>query len=338
LGCLKLHTDYFTGLKVVGSKKELTLKSSVKKVRRQIEYLPFGEALVEEHLSSYNSPFKFNAKEFDAETGNYYYGARYYNPKWSIWLSVDPLFEKYPTLSPYIYTANNPIIYIDPDGKEIEGVNKSSAESFHEDINTVFADEKFDSFRELITRGKKNNKASFDKIDQTKFNEATADLEGDDKILAEVLFNAINSDKKNVVEYLDGAESSFSSKGKEVFANELNRLYNYNGNGDELKGGNLMALGGSGYSASTQEGSHSFIVKSSNHLEGKRALTSFHEVLGHGVPHSKNIKGTLNHDNAIRLENLTRRVMNIGTMRDGTNPIHGGGHKVINNTGVPIIK
>jgi RHS repeat-associated protein len=43
-------------------------------------YLPFGETLVDEHLNSNNSPFRFNAKELDEETGYYYYGARYYDP------------------------------------------------------------------------------------------------------------------------------------------------------------------------------------------------------------------------------------------------------------------
>src|SRR5690625_3470092 len=84
-----------------------------------MEYLPFGETLVKEHLNSHNSLFKFNAKEYDAETGNYYYGARYYDPKWSMWLSVDPLAEKYPSISPFAYVANNPISAIDPDGREI---------------------------------------------------------------------------------------------------------------------------------------------------------------------------------------------------------------------------
>src|SRR5690554_1004914 len=87
-------------------------------INQHLEYLPFGEALVEEHLSSYNSPFKFNAKELDAETGNYYYGARYYDPKLSIWLSVDPLAEKYPDWSPYNYTLQNPINMVDPDGRD----------------------------------------------------------------------------------------------------------------------------------------------------------------------------------------------------------------------------
>jgi len=40
-------------------------------------------------------PYKFNGKEFDEETGLYYYGARYMNPVTSLWYGVDPLAEKY---------------------------------------------------------------------------------------------------------------------------------------------------------------------------------------------------------------------------------------------------
>ncbi len=67
----------------------------------------------------YNSPYRFNGKELDPETGNYYYGARYYDPKISVWLSVDPLAHKYPSLSPYVFTGNNPIMLVDPDGRDI---------------------------------------------------------------------------------------------------------------------------------------------------------------------------------------------------------------------------
>jgi RHS repeat-associated protein len=63
----------------------------------------------------YHSPYKFNGKELDDETGFYYYGARYYDPRISIWASVDPLAEKYPSYSPYNYCANNPVKYIDLD-------------------------------------------------------------------------------------------------------------------------------------------------------------------------------------------------------------------------------
>ena len=88
-------------------------------VSQHMEYLPFGETLVEEHLNSNNSPYKFNGKELDEETGNYYYGARYYDPKMSIWLSVDPLAEKYPGWSPYNYTLLNPVNLVDPDGRSV---------------------------------------------------------------------------------------------------------------------------------------------------------------------------------------------------------------------------
>jgi RHS repeat-associated protein len=80
--------------------------------------LPFGETMAEQlPSSSYTSPYKFNGKELDAETGLYYYGARYYDPKSSIWFSVDPLAEKLQGWSPYNFVRNNPINRIDPDGR-----------------------------------------------------------------------------------------------------------------------------------------------------------------------------------------------------------------------------
>src|SRR5690554_4576407 len=87
-----------------------------------MEYLPFGETLVDEHTNSYNSPFKYNGKEFDEETGNYFYGARYYDPRLSIFISVDPLAEQAPDWTPYRYGFNNPIRYTDPTGMyEVDG-------------------------------------------------------------------------------------------------------------------------------------------------------------------------------------------------------------------------
>ena len=81
-------------------------------------YLPYGELLVDEHSSSEEMPYKFNGKEFDQETGLYYYGARYMNPRTSLWYGVDPLAEKYPEISSYIYCHNNPVKLIDNDGAD----------------------------------------------------------------------------------------------------------------------------------------------------------------------------------------------------------------------------
>jgi len=78
--------------------------------------------MAEQMTGAYDNPYKFNAKELDAETGFYYYGVRYYNPKWK-WYGVDPLAGKYPSLSPYVYVADNPINAIDPDGRIIIFIN-----------------------------------------------------------------------------------------------------------------------------------------------------------------------------------------------------------------------
>ena len=72
------------------------------------------------------TPYLFNAKEFDEETGLYYYGARYYDPRVSLWISTDILEEKNYGNSSYAYTYN-PITFIDPIGTDtinISYVNK----------------------------------------------------------------------------------------------------------------------------------------------------------------------------------------------------------------------
>lgn len=68
--------------------------------------------------------FGFNSMEKDDETygeGNAYdFGSRIYDARKGSWLSVDPLQMKYPSLTPYHFTGNNPIIHIDKDGKDYE--------------------------------------------------------------------------------------------------------------------------------------------------------------------------------------------------------------------------
>ena len=86
-------------------------------VVQHIEYVPFGEVFVEERNNIWNTPYLFNAKEFDEETGLYYYGARYYDPRVSLWISVDPMQEENLSVSTYAYTLNNPVRFKDEDGK-----------------------------------------------------------------------------------------------------------------------------------------------------------------------------------------------------------------------------
>ena len=65
-------------------------------------------------------PQSFTGKERDSETGFSYFGARYYDSDiLTGWLSVDPMADKYPSLSPYAYCGWNPIKLVDPDGRMI---------------------------------------------------------------------------------------------------------------------------------------------------------------------------------------------------------------------------
>ena len=84
------------------------------------------ESLVDQRVTGHDVRFRFTGKERDEATGFDYFGARYYNSDLSIWLSaastrpmggMDPLADKYPSMSPFMYTAGNPVMLVDPDGK-----------------------------------------------------------------------------------------------------------------------------------------------------------------------------------------------------------------------------
>jgi RHS repeat-associated protein len=90
-----------------------------RRVIHHIEYMPTGELFAEQR-DYWHTPYRFNGKELDEETGLYYYGARYYTPELGIWLSVDPLSDKYPSMSAFMYCAGNPVVLVDPDGRELD--------------------------------------------------------------------------------------------------------------------------------------------------------------------------------------------------------------------------
>ena len=93
-------------------------------VVQHIEYVPFGEVFIEERNNTWNTPYLFNAKEYDEETGMYYYGARYYEPRISLWMSTDPKEETCPDISSYTYCHNSPINLLDIDGMDDYKINQ----------------------------------------------------------------------------------------------------------------------------------------------------------------------------------------------------------------------
>ena len=77
-----------------------------------------------QNSNSQASQYKYNGKELDESLGlNWHdYGARNYDATLGRWMNLDPLAEKYMVLSPYNFVANNPLIFFDPDGMEIETI------------------------------------------------------------------------------------------------------------------------------------------------------------------------------------------------------------------------
>ena len=89
------------------------------------DYDPWGMILAgRSSISIDDARYKFTSKERDVETGYDYFGARYYDSRIGRWLQVDPLSEKYPGWSPYNYTLNNPLIFVDSDGNKVKYKNQ----------------------------------------------------------------------------------------------------------------------------------------------------------------------------------------------------------------------
>jgi len=84
------------------------------------DYYPFGSRWDDGLLS--DNRYRYNGKEAQAFLNNPYldYGARQYDSDGGIWLGKDPLMEKYYPISPYSFCANNPIKFVDSDGRDIK--------------------------------------------------------------------------------------------------------------------------------------------------------------------------------------------------------------------------
>ena len=136
------------------------------RVIHHIEYMPSGEQFSEQR-DIWATPYKFNGKELDAETGLYYYGARYYTPEIGIWLSVDPMSDKYPHQSPFMYCSGNPVMMVDPDGME-DGW-------YVDEMGSIIGKDKKNDDKVYLVNGNDKRKVQSDNfksgVDQSKLND-----------------------------------------------------------------------------------------------------------------------------------------------------------------------
>ncbi len=132
------------------------------------DFYPFGKLMSGRHTTSSDDRYKFTGHELDSDAGIdlSYAGARYLDSEIGSWLSIDPMVDKYPGLSPYNYTMNNPLNGLDPTGNAVifvngfpfdGNVNRSYWGSFAEDLMKRFPGERdyfFDGGRIIKNNGK----------------------------------------------------------------------------------------------------------------------------------------------------------------------------------------
>ena len=109
----------------------------------------YSQSTDNQHLCFYQTLSDSTGKEKDSESGFYYFGARYYDCDLSgLFLSVDPMSDKYPSLSPYAYCAWNPVKLVDPDGKD--GVCVVNGKSLTVNVIINYSQKEMDKYLKQI--------------------------------------------------------------------------------------------------------------------------------------------------------------------------------------------
>ena len=284
LNNISTFEPYFYNQDHLGNNREVV--DNLGRIIQVTNYYPYGSPFCDS-LSSLNAtlqPYKYNGKEFDRMHGlnTYDYGARQYSPALPSWDRIDPLAEEHYSVSPYAYCNNNPIRFIDPDGRQIVGVTKKDAQNFRDDVYKVLADDKYSGVRELITiKGNKFNKIDGDAL--TKVLDGVT-LSIDERTYIDMVTNTINSKDVHKVEYVN-ISGDVSLEGGNAINDHFknNNLPSPLTPDGTLKAATLSLLGGEGFNTPTKKGSHSVIISGVFGSNTERAVTSGHEVFGHGM-------------------------------------------------------
>jgi RHS repeat-associated protein len=161
--------------------------------------------------------YKFTGKERDEETGYDYFGARYYDSDLSQWLSVDPMSDKYPSLSAYNYCAGNPLNAIDPNGKDIVPTNEKSDQAMEQHFKSEFGDKMgttlYGAMHKKLDLPKEAFFSDINKLNK-EFNSAMKTLDNNKELKekAKGYFEAIKSDRRNYVDIFSEVTQNESGK------------------------------------------------------------------------------------------------------------------------------
>ncbi|PXW12533.1 RHS repeat-associated protein [Chryseobacterium sp. CBTAP 102] len=208
-------------------------------------YYPFGLNHIEGMLSSSNFggyySYKYNGKELQ-ETGMYDYGARFYMPDVARWLSVDPLAEKMRRHSPYNYAFDNPVRFIDPDGRQADDWrNKNGQLVYDPKANdgkgayTKFATDKDKAYGDGLKNSGNTGATQFDQLVTSKL-PTTVEYSNENHPFSMGETHPIEKDGKlvgfEITIYEGSSEDAFKNPDKVLNSDEA----------DNVKKGNLSAF------------------------------------------------------------------------------------------------
>ncbi len=261
-GYIENGTYYFYLTDHLGNNR--VIASSSGSIVQSNHYYPFGMSFAEGSATS-QQPYKYNGKELDIERGlNLYdYSARLMDPALGRFSTVDPMCEKHPEISPYVYCAGNPVNLIDPDGRDWYRHDKSGATFWQEgNANSLsYNDQTYRNIGETYSSYKDGIRIDYNQNEVTKVSDVSPrfNVEGGQYI-----------PKTFVTD--DGTE--------------VNVTFNYNsptgGNGDKALSKDAVGLLITGVNEANNSGANITSVDVSTTTTGKHSSTSAHYVSNGG--------------------------------------------------------
>ena len=246
-------------------------------VEQANHYYPFG-GLFGESTNASTQKYKYNGKEYDRVHGLdwYDYGARFMNPDMGRFTTIDPMAEKYYSISPYAYCANNPVRYIDPDGNKIRIYKKNQKQVLNYINKLAQGTFAVDKKGYLFLVKKSNTK-------------------GYSKTYTESLVRAIDNMKKTINIYVDNYYIDENNNRQDISQKGEGTTKEY------YNGEIVVVISGKSYNKLTD--------RDGNSISDKPEYILAHEIAGHAEPRLNN-KGKENVVNAVNIENAIRRETN----------------------------
>jgi RHS repeat-associated protein len=263
-GAYYYHSDHLGSAQVV--------TNHAGNIYERFEYTPYGEVWIAWANSgvAHNEmlPFRFTGKELDEETGLYYYGARYLDPRVSRWLSADPALGDYLPSAPvndearrrngslpgmggvfnyvnlhaYHYAGNNPVKYTDPDGRDVEIYDLSGnyIRTIESDTNHVYVQKPNIMQGYDLVQLQDIGVIEFNRVAALIYAEAAPNLDtAEQKGMGEVIYNRAKESGLSVNDVLDAPYSGFYGLGTDAYAEALTALESHE---DPMGTGKASAL------------------------------------------------------------------------------------------------